>query len=343
MSSMADLRNVLSESSRYYLEREKRIVSRLALLPKGTTKEKKIGGKKYYYLSYRLGNKIIDKYLGNAVPEELQNKIAERTKLAKELREVRAALRLLRQPAGSLSDFTGTILEILGAFSKEGLWESGLEIIGSWCFLLFQKHLPLEPYPLRTQDIDLLIPLPYKGKAHDLPQILKQLGFAEDFHPDGSSFFSGGGIRIDLVPPKRGRTEVSAARLPDLKVTPQLLRYTDLLTSETMILSIAQGVRVRLPSPASFMLHKLVIASLWQRSEKQNKDLRQAVATAKYVLRNPEQRRQAIAIWSGMLTGWRKKAGSSLRQARELLPLEAAVVDRLGEILELGSYPTKTR
>ena len=308
-------------------------MSRLALLPKGTIKQKKIGGGLYYYLSYRQGKKILDKYLGTALPADLQSKLEERKQLLQRLKEIRSDLQSLRQPSEAASDLSAAIIEILSAFSKEGLWESGLEIIGSWCFLLYQKYLPLEQYPLRTQDIDLLIPLPYKGKPHDFPLILKKLGFSEELHPDGSSLFSGGGLRIEFISPKRGRTEASAARLPSLKVTSQLLRYTDLLTSQTMILSIAQGVRARLPSPAAFLLHKLIIASLWQRSEKQVKDLRQVVATARFVLQNPEQRQQVLALWSGLLPGWRKKAAASLRQARKQVPLEAGVVDSLIEFL----------
>ena len=340
---MSDLRNILSDSARYYREQEKRIVSRLALLPKGTVKEKSIGSRKYFYLSYRQGKKIIDKYLGAAYPEDLRRQLDERRKLLSQLKEVRAGLRLLRQPSALSSDFTGVILQVFSEFSKKGLWESGLEIIGSWCFLLFQKYLPLEPYPLRTQDLDLLIPLPYKGKAHDLPRLLKQLGFDEGIHPDGSSYFAGGGLRLEFVSPKTGRREASAAQLPSLKVTAQLLRYTDLLASETMTLTISQGVRVRLPSPAAFMLHKLIIASVWQRAEKQDKDLKQAISVARYVLQSPGQARQALALWTGLLAGWRKKAAASLRRARDHLPLEAGVVDSLGAALGLPSYPTKRR
>jgi hypothetical protein len=329
---MSDLQNVLSESASYYLEEKARVAARLALLPKGTIKQKKIGGRLYYYLSYRQGKKIVDKYLGAAAPEELRGMLEERKALMNRLKEIKASLALLRRPAGA-SDLNKAIIEVLRTLSSEGLWDSGLEIIGSWCFLIYQKHLPLERYPLRTQDIDILIPLPYKGRRHDLPRILRQLGFSESYHPDGSSLFTGGGLRIEFVSPRRGRTEASAARVPDLKVTSQLLRYTDLLTSQTMILKVAQGAMVRLPAPAAFLLHKLIIATLWQRSEKQAKDLRQALAVARFVLQNQEQRRRLGALWSGLLPGWRKKAASALRKARELIPLEAGVADSLAGLL----------
>jgi hypothetical protein len=324
-----DLKNTLEESYRYYAEQERQLVSRLALLPKGAIKEKHFGGEIYYYLTFRKGRKVIDEYLGKTVPESTTRGLAERKRLLKELKNVRKALRMLHRQTGSTTDFTATITDILAAFTKEGLWESGLEIIGSWCFLLYQKYLPLEHYPLRTQDIDILIPLPYKGQKHDLPFILKQLGFVENFNPDGSTYFTGSGLKVELISPRKGRKDASAARFANLKVSSQLLRYTDLLIQSSKILSIAQGVRARLPSPSAFMLHKLVIATLWQRADKREKDLRQAITIARYVLQDPEERLQLKTSWITIPKGWRRKIAGSLRAARQRIPLEANLIDQL--------------
>lgn len=214
---MEDLKNTLEESYRYYAEQERQLVSRLALMPKGTVKEKHIGGEKYYYLTFRKGRKVIDEYLGKIVPEPTTRGLAERRRLLKELKDVRKALRMLHKHTGSTTDFTSTITDILEAFTKEGLWESGLEIIGSWCFLLYQKYLPLEHYPLRTQDIDVLIPF------DDLPFMLKQLGFVENFNPDGSTYFTGSGLKVELISPRKGRKHASAARFENLTLEANMI------------------------------------------------------------------------------------------------------------------------
>lgn len=339
---MSDLRDVLSESLKFYEEQKAKVAARIALLPKGTIKEKKIGARKYFYLSYRQGKRIVDRYLGPSIPKDLPRKLEERKKLLERLKEIKAGLKLLRAREESSADLNTAIVEILAAFSREGLWESGLQVVGSWCFLIYQKHLPLEPYPLRTQDIDLLIPLPYKGGRHDVPGILRRIGFQEDFHPDGSSVFTAGSLRVDFISPKLGRTDASAAGVPELKVTSQLLRYADLLTSRTMVLTVAQGVKVRLPSPAAFLLHKLIIASLWQRSEKATKDLTQAIHVARYVLQSPDHRNQLGVLWASLLAGWRRKAVSSLSRAHELDPLAAGLIAGLSAFLE-ESYPTKRK
>jgi hypothetical protein len=46
------------------------------------------------------------------------------------------------------------ISKILAVFADNNLFEEGVELIGSWCFKLYQKHLGVENFPLRTPDID---------------------------------------------------------------------------------------------------------------------------------------------------------------------------------------------
>jgi hypothetical protein len=56
------------------------------------------------------------------------------------------------------------VTEILKDFADNNLFNEGIELIGSWCFQLYQKHFGAKSFPLRTIDIDFLIPNPYRGK-----------------------------------------------------------------------------------------------------------------------------------------------------------------------------------
>ena len=56
------------------------------------------------------------------------------------------------------------VADILQVFADNNLFNEGVELIGSWCFQLYQKHLGAKSFPLRTIDIDFLIPNPYRGK-----------------------------------------------------------------------------------------------------------------------------------------------------------------------------------
>src|SRR5512143_2774838 len=165
---MEDLKDTLNENAAFYREQERQITARLALLPKGRIRSRTIGGAAYFYLQYRKGRSVKSDYVGRAIPSDLRDRLAERGRLEKELLAVREALRLLRSRRKEEVDLTEPVLAILRAMTQHQLWESGFEIIGSWCFLLYQKHLPMERYPLKTEDLDILVPRPFKGRAFDL-------------------------------------------------------------------------------------------------------------------------------------------------------------------------------
>ena len=70
-------------------------------------------------------------------------------------------------------------LKLLKLFDELGLWKDGVELIGSWSFLLYQRHLGVRPLPLRTQDVDFLLPWPYPARSTvGLSDALSELGFA---------------------------------------------------------------------------------------------------------------------------------------------------------------------
>ena len=98
--AMKVLQGVLSESKEYYLGVKKKIEKKLLNLPNGSVKQRKIYGKKYYYLQYRKSNKIIQKYLGKDRPEAIMKQIKESKVLKGELRKVNGALRVIRMSEG---------------------------------------------------------------------------------------------------------------------------------------------------------------------------------------------------------------------------------------------------
>lgn len=53
------------------------------------------------------------------------------------------------------------LLKLLELFEEIGFWNDGVQLIGSWSFLLYQRHLGVRSFPLRTQDVDFLLPWPY--------------------------------------------------------------------------------------------------------------------------------------------------------------------------------------
>lgn len=91
------LKGILSESKEYYLDAKQKIEKKLSFLPQGSVKERRIAGKKYYYLQSRWGEKIVHKYLGKDKPGSLIKQLGERKALKAELKKVNEALRMLNR------------------------------------------------------------------------------------------------------------------------------------------------------------------------------------------------------------------------------------------------------
>ena len=326
---MKDLRDSLRENAAYYRRQMKMIAARLAVLPKGTVKPKIIGRETFFYLQYRRGRTVKNDYIGKSVPPDLRAKLAERKRLEKELKQVREALKILRENVDRETDLVEPLRSILAGLTRENLWESGFEIIGSWCFLLYQRFLPVEKYPLKTQDLDILVALPYRGRAFDLADFFRSLGFSADFNADGSVFFTGPGIKVELLGSEKGNGRKPSKFIKEISATPQLLHYLDILFIEPVVLKVSPGVRAKVPSPASFTIHKLIIASLAKRAGKKEKDIRQAVYAGKYVLTEPSETKKLARLWDPLPKTWKTKARRALDDARDIVPLEQETVRRL--------------
>ncbi|MBI3599156.1 MAG: hypothetical protein HY097_00730 [Nitrospinae bacterium] len=78
-------------------------------------------------------------------------------------------------------------------------------LIGSYCLPAYREALKFKLPTIKTQDVDFLVPYPYKGKKVNMGDILSGLGFSPEFHPDGSTYFTNGTFRIDFLIPEKGR------------------------------------------------------------------------------------------------------------------------------------------
>lgn len=217
------------------------------------------------------------------------------------------------------------LLELLELFEELGLWEDGVQLIGSWSFLLYQRHLGVRPLPLRTQDVDFLLPWPYPDRGPvDLADRLAKLGFHSARNSDGSNYFAHPELKLEFLVPERGRGGLEPRMVKPLGMRAIPLRFMDMLRKDSI--RILEGdVRVRVPSPLNFCLHKLIIAQRRGGRSKREKDIQQAV----YVL----EILQPIDFKAGLADlarNWRKLAEESLTQAWNLFPLERAVLTKHG-------------
>jgi hypothetical protein len=214
-------------------------------------------------------------------------------------------------------------LRLLALFEKLGLWKDGVELIGSWSFLLYQRHLGVRPLPLRTQDVDFLLPWPYPTRPTvGLSEALLELGFRSASNPDGSNYFVHPDLKLEFLSPEHGKGGLDARAIKPLGVRAVTLRFMDMLLKDSMFVKEGR-IRVRVPKPLNFCLHKFVIAQRRTKPDKREKDIQQAV----YVLAVLEPA-DFKAGFEDLPPKWKKLAKKSFTMAWELFPLERPILER---------------
>lgn len=221
------------------------------------------------------------------------------------------------------------ITSILKIFSENNLFEEGVELIGSWCFRLYQKHLGAKNFPLRTQDIDFLIPNPFHGRERmGFIQQLEDLGFNRDFRRDGSLYLWNAELKIEFITPEKGRGVDSSIKIKKLGINAIPLRFVSFLLDKSVII-IDNGIKIRVPDPANFCLHKLIIASRRKKTDKSLKDLQQAICTSVAA-----DRQKVRKLFHSLPKGWKKTILRTLEKAKQELPLLSDEVHNLSLTLQ---------
>jgi len=160
-------------------------------------------------------------------------------------------------------------LEVLNRLQRAGILEKVI-VIGSWCIYFFRSYFNDSSYSssVRTRDIDFLVPIPTKfEKKNDISEMLKDLGFLEDFRRKGLIRLNHPELIIEFLVPERGKGRDSPYPLPELGINAQALRFLDFLVENTIELEF-ENLKLKLPHPAAFGLHKLIISSRRIKEEK---------------------------------------------------------------------------
>jgi hypothetical protein len=217
-----------------------------------------------------------------------------------------------------------TIDNILRVFAECNLFEEGVELIGSWCFNLYQRRLGVKKFPLITLDIDFLVPIPFNGKEHlDFTGKLEELGFQVDFKRDGSVYFWNSELKIEFITAEKGKGSSKAISIKKLGITAIPLRYVGFLMAQTITI-MDRGIKVRVPAPVNFCLHKLIVASQRKKMDKKLKDLQQAIYTSAIV--EPQEMRK---LFNSLPKKWRQTILKILDRSKTELPLLIKEIESL--------------
>lgn len=206
-------------------------------------------------------------------------------------------------------------LKVLKRFYDTGILNEVI-LVGSWCMYFYKEYFSPEKYnpSIRTKDIDFLIPLPLRSKKKiDIVEILRKDGFIVTFSNSGYMRLEHPEIMIDFLVPERGKGIDKPYPLPHLGVNAQALRFLDFLVDNTIAIK-SDDIIVRIPHPAAFGLHKLIISKRRKTEEKSLKEQKEAITVLKTLIEKGESKK-IKAIFNTMPIAWRKKILQSLKES----------------------------
>jgi hypothetical protein len=206
--------------------------------------------------------------------------------------------------------------EIMRRFAAAGLLDR-VVLIGSWCLPLYERVFGVGMATLRTRDLDFLIPLPCRGEeVVDVPALLKELGFVVDQSwPQGYVRLVHPELIVEFLVPQKGRGGDRPYPLPQLGLNAQSLPFLDVL-AKNFIVAEVDGCRVKIPHPAYFAVHKVLVSLRRDNKDKATKD-REAglsVLSMLYAKGDLDIVRDAIGAFS---PAWQKKIRGVIREFGE--------------------------
>lgn len=209
-------------------------------------------------------------------------------------------------------------IEVLRRLDESGILKH-IVLAGSWCTLFYEKYFAGVKYAtvLKTRDIDFLIPKPTTlKKAVDVAELLKDLGFVTGFtgsqgyirleHPE---------LIVEFLVPEKGRGTEKPYKLPQLGLNAQALRFLDFLGGNTITAEV-EGIKLTLPHPANFGLHKLLVAGKRPGKEKAVKDMQDAARILKALVEKGETA-FIKQIFNSMPQRWRNRIKKSIKDLPE--------------------------
>lgn len=256
----------------------------------GSFSRKSVKGQWYLYQEYSIEGRQKQVYLGETTPE-----LTAQVEVWKNHNRSLQRLTAMAVNGGCVA--VDRLTEaVLMRFAEAGWFRAGGVLVGSHAFAILGNVVGASwgGEMIRTRDIDVAAPVRVTIAAKpDIGRIIEQMGYTSipplnHRHPPTSYMLRGRQAKIDILTPEVGRTSGAPIRLGGLGVAAHPLRFLDYLIEgsiQTAALS-STAVAVRVPAPARFALHKLILAGKRQPNEhgKAVKDVMQAESLLRILL-----------------------------------------------------------
>ncbi len=311
----------------------------------GSVATKTVKKRKYLYQTYKDGSTRVERYLGPADDQGVQERADAIRAAAEQAKARRSTVTLLKNARIAAPTLVqGRILEVL---ANAGLFKRGVTLIGTVAYqtypCLIGAHLPASAFA--TNDIDLSVAeFVSADDEEDIESILRRAdpSFAPFWHQEDRlpRMFKSKNFQVDvLTSHRRGRR--SPIPIESLGCAAEALSFQEYPAEETIeaVALYGAGVLVRVPTPLRFAVHKLLVAQRRDANQlaKKQKDLRQAKELIDIFLETDDDclqdtlddARDRGKTWKSAINASLREIGREARQGR--LPLPTKVSRRRAE------------
>lgn len=296
---------------------------------RGTVERKERNGRIYLYDRYRVGTKVVSRYIGEGTPE-LEARIAQAVALQAseaERRKTQTRLTRLLRAEGYLGLDTATG-SLLNALSRIGVFRLGGTIVGTIAFRLYEGELGVRPGTsllAQTGDIDIAsferLSLALGDRVTEpMNDVLGGLNFSPLPSLDHKRVWrwkdAATETLVEFLTPAFG--DEGIRDLPALGVSAQALHYLNYLIADPIkaVALYRSGVLVQIPRPERYAIHKLIVAtrrSAGIDSLKARKDRAQAAFLIEVLAEDrPDELAEAYAEARGNGPRWRERLDIAL-------------------------------
>ena len=199
------------------------------------------------------------------------------------------------------------LLTVLQKFQEAGIL-TDLMLIGSWCLQFYRYHFkhPEKLPAFRTLDVDFLIPHASRIKTKvDVPEILRKEGFSPTYNrSSGIVKYNHKELQVEFLVPELGKGGDIAREIKNLHIKAVALRYLNMLLDYPLLVNY-EGLQVRVPEPAAFTLHKLIISQRRKNKDKQKTDLEMAIGLLNFLYEQPNEIVRVESILNTVPNKWR--------------------------------------
>ena len=317
-----------------YLDLKRKLQDDRLLEIKGSPTRVTVKGKVFWYDKYRLGTRLVQKYIGEDTAE-LRERL-QQIDLLKQQEKKRAAdktrlIRVLRAEGyGSVGAQFGSLL---AAFAKSGVFRLGGTLIGTLAFQLYEAELGLRmsfDQLAQTDDLDIasferLSLVLADETTESVAGVLSEMSFDPVPSLDPIRTWRWRDTTretlVEFLTPAFG--EEGLRDLPALGVSAQALNYLNFLIADPIpaVALYRSGVLVQIPRPEAYAIHKLIVADRRREgtdSLKSHKDRSQAAFLIEALAEDrPDELAEAYEDAIGRGPKWRERIGRSLSKMPE--------------------------